>query len=383
MKKKGSFLSGLLVFILIIIILGGVGYLGFNIITNANGMSGMNMASSSSTETKSTDSKSKDSTSMKQASNATDATDSTDKDTASTSNTENAYKVSQINQVMLNKEALDKAYDTINAALEKMTLDPYASNSDTNGSISDQMTKQSMSMDNSQSSTQNDTNSDSKSNTTVNVYNGDAQDQSTQNQSMSMGKTYDADKMQQLHSGLYKVSVGMQLLKQLQDDVAKQIEQASVDTSNQTEYYMNQYYKTIASKNKLNNALTYINDAVDLININPYVDANGLVYDSDRMTNLHDSIYTIAQGVVDLNKLNDTLLSQSVSLGSLAQNAYLQSQQNQDSNSMNNMNMPTSSNFNISNIVTIVLIIFVAIFIIGFIGAILNLFKSGTKSNIQ
>ncbi len=370
MKKKGSFLSGLVVFILIIIILGGVGYLGFNIINNSNGMAGMNNASNGTKETNNTDKSSNE-----QADNTSDAND---KGGDKRSEVDNGYKVSQINQVMLNKAALDKAYETINSALDKMTLDPYASDSDTSSSMRDQMTNQSTGAQ--QSNNQTDTTGDTKSGTTVNVYNGAVTDQSTQNQSMSMGKTYNADKMQQLHSGLYKVSVGMQLLKQLQEDVAKQIEEASIDTSNETEYYMSQYYKTIEIKNKLSNAFTYINEAVELINVNPYVDANGVVYDTARMKNLHDSIYTIARGVVDLNELNNNLLSQSVKLGTLAQNAYAQSQQNQNTNGMGNMNMSAGNGFSVNNIVTIALGAFVVIFIIGFIGAILGLFKPSNKT---
>jgi len=363
MKKKGSFLSGLVVFFLIIVILGGVGYLGFNIIKNANGMPGMNMVS--------------DKTSTDEENTKTAVTD-TKGETANTennsqANVQNAYKINQINQIMNNKEALSQAYDIITSALDKMTLDPYAADTDMNSSMNDQsMNDQSMNDAKSDAATS----GDSQDKTTINIYNGSVSDQES-TQMQSMGQTYDADKMQQLHSGLYKVSVGMQLLDLLQDDIAGQIEKAGVDTSSKTEFYMNQYYKTVQNKNKLKEALTYINEAVDLININPYVDANGLVYDAKRMAQLHDSIYIIAQGVVDLNKLNDDMLSQAVDLGTLAQNAYNESQQNQ--NNMGNMNMPASSGLNISNIITIVLIAFVVIFIIGLLGGIINLFRSGSR----
>lgn len=365
MKKKGSFLSGLVVFILIIIILGGVGYLGFNIIKNANSMTSMNMASDTTSDT---------STSETANTNFTNETTSTSSETSK--DAESAYKISQINQIMLNKAALDKAYATINSALQKMTLDPYAANSDSSSSMSDQMNSQTTS--DTQSTTSNDSSQDS---TTVNVYTGSVTDQQT-TLMQSMGQTYDADKMQQLHSGLYKVSVGMQLLKQLQNDIAVQIEKAGVDTSSEAEFYISQYYKTVQHKNNLDDALTYINEAVDLININPYVDGNGLVYDANRMTQLHDSIYLIAQGVVDLNKLNNDFLSQSVDLGALAQNAYNEAQLAIQTSTETTMNMTTdtTSNLNVSNIISIVLIAFVVIFIIGLLGSILNLFKSSNKN---
>lgn len=358
MKKKGSFLSGLVVFFLIIVILGGVGYLGFNIIKNANGMPGMNMASDkTSTDAGSTDTAGSDT--KEQTAN---------KENNSQANTQNAYRINQINQIMNNKEALSQASETISSALDKMTLDPYAVDEKKSTSANSN-TMGDMNGDNA-------TSNDSQDKTTINIYNSSAANQQS-TQMQSMGQTYDADKMQQLHSGLYKVSVGMQLLDQLQDDIAVQVEKAGVDTSSKTEFYMNQYYKTVQNKNKLSEALSYINEAVDLININPYVDANGLVYDSQRMAQLHDSIYIIAQGVVDLNKLNDNLLSQSVNLGTLAQKAYNESQQNQ--NSMGNMNMPASSGLNVTNIITTVLIAFVVIFIIALLGSIVKLFKSGSQ----
>ncbi len=365
MKKKRSFLSGLVVFVLIIIILGGVGYLGFNIISNANGMPGMNMASDTTATIKeSTDSAGTIST-------ETSNQPTTDNNT-STAVVE-TYKINQLNQMMLNNEALNKAYQTVSSALENMTLDPYAAGTDKSASMNDPMGDQSM------EGMQKDTTGDTQGNTTVNIYTGDVTDQK-RTQMTNMGTTYDAEKMQQLHFGLYKVSVGMQLLKQLQSDIELQIEKTSVDTGSKTEYYMKQYNKIVSNKNKLNNALTYINEAVDLININPYVDANGLVYDSKRMTGLHDSIYRIAQGVVDLNKLDSDFLAQAVDLGSLAQAAYNEELQSQNTDTMSNMNMTTpSSGMNISTIATFALIAFVVIFLIGLIGSILNLFKAGNQ----
>jgi hypothetical protein len=371
MKKKGSFLRGLVVFVLIIIILGGVGYLGFNIMNNAKGM---DMASDTTT----TSNESTDSTSTETASTNTNSTESSNQttttDSTTVTNVVDTYKIDQLNQLMLNSETLSKAYQIVSAALDEMTLDPYATDSSMSDEMNDQM--------NSMQGTQNSSDTTTQDKTTVNVYTGNVTDQQSM-QMTNMGQTYDADKMQQLHSGLYKVSVGMQLLKQLQDDIALQIEKASVDTSTKTEYYMNQYYSTIANKNKLNNALTYINEAVDLININPYVDAYGLVYDSARMTTLHDSIYKIAQGVVDLNAIDSKLLNQAVTLGTLAQTAYNDSLQSQNTDNMNNMNMTSStSGLNTSMIVTVILVLFVVIFIIGLIGSILNMFKSGKQSSI-
>jgi hypothetical protein len=299
--------------------------------------------------------------------NNTASTDSSNSGNTQTT-AANGYKISQINQVMLNKETLDKAYSTINTALQQMTLDPYAADPANTDNMNQAMG------DNGQTAS-----GDSQSGTTVNIYNGDSSSQQSLQMS-NMGQTYDPEKMQQLHSGLYKVSVGMQLLKQLQDNIAAQIEQSSVDTSAETQFYVNQYYNAIQDRNKLDSALTYINEAVDLININPYVDANGLVYDKEKMTQLHDSIYSIAQGVVDLNKLKDDLLTQAVKIGALAQDAYNKSLNN--TSDMSNMNM-SGTGISTSTIITFVLITFVVIFILALLGSIMKLFKSGNNNNVR
>jgi hypothetical protein len=278
---------------------------------------------------------------------------------------EGRYKISQINQVILNKNNLDKAYNTINSALQQMTLDPYAADPDSTDNRNQAMS------DNGQATSDN-----SQSNTTVNIYTGDSSSQQTM-QMTNMGQTYDPEKMQQLHSGLYKVSVGMQLIRQLQDNIAAQIEQSSIDTSSETQYYVNQYYNAIQDRNKLDSALTYINEAIDLININPYVDVNGLVYDKEKMTQLHDSIYSIAQGVVDLNNLKDDLLTQAVKIGAKAQDAYNNTINN--TSNMSSMNMP-GTGISTSTIITFVLITFVVIFILALLGSIMKLFKSGNNN---
>jgi hypothetical protein len=370
MKKKGGFLGGFFVFLFVIVIFGGVGFLGYNIIYKGN-MSNMNMSSdNTSTDTKST-SKSDTNTAA-----ANDNTNNSPTDNGgTTAATNNSYKISQMNQIMMNKQVLDSAIETINSSLKHMTLDPYAADTETGSSRNNQAAND----------TQLDKNSSATANgTTVNIYTNSS-NQTMQMQ--SMGQTYDADRMEKLHSGLYKVSVGMQLLDNLRSNINIQSEQAGIDVASEAEYYLNQYYATIKEKNQLNEALTYINQAVDLININPYIDANGVVYSKEKMTQLHDSIYAIAQGVVDLNQLNDNLLQQAVQVGNLAQNAYSKSQA-AVSNSMNSMSMTGTSSsllssLNISTILNFVLIIFVVIFIIGLLGSVLKLFKTDKLNNEQ
>lgn len=378
MKAKGGFLRGLLSFFLVIIIFGGIGFLGYNIIFKGNaGMGGMGMNSDTTAATESNQDTASAGVSNDSANDSMNM-NSDSSGSTSTANAENVYKVNQINQLVKNKDVLEEALNTLNSSINEMTLDPYAAkNNDTAGS-QDITGNANASGTKSGDATQSNATPD---NTTINIYNGQVDQQTDSQVSMqNMGQTYDADKMQKLHTGLYKVSVGLKLLSQLKENMDAQIEEASIDQTSQTQYYLKQYNIAIGNKEKLTEAFTYLNEAVDLININPYVDENGAVYDKESMTRLHDALYNFAQGVVDLEQLKGDLFDQAIELGTLAQSA---AGSLQTDNSMN-MTMNTNgifSNLNTSNIITIVLVGFVVIFIIALLGSILNLFKPN-KTNM-
>jgi hypothetical protein len=230
------------------------------------------------------------------------------------------------------------------------------------------------------------------SNTTINIYpnstsnsNNPQQSTSMPNMTMiNMGTVYDANKMEQLHSGLYKLSVGMQLLGQLKNDLSTQTEYANKDIQNSIQYYSNQYALVVQNKNKLNNALTYINEASSLVNINPYVSEKGLVYDKDRMKKIHESIFKMAQGVASLNKLSADMTIQAVNTANAAQNYINNANMNSNMGTMNNSTGGIldgiSTNVNMPTIVNIILILFVTLFILGLFGFIFSLLKTTKKS---
>jgi hypothetical protein len=199
----------------------------------------------------------------------------------------------------------------------------------------------------------------------------------------NMGTSYDENKMEKLHSGLYKISLGMALLGQLDNDLVNQAEYVNTDAQYPVQYYSDQYYQTVQNKNKLYQASTYINEAVDLININPYVSSNGLVYDKDRMNQIHQSVFKLAAAVSEISLLNDDFTKQAINLSNTVQN-YIN---NQNASSMNNMNMsmPTNplsglfGNISLPSIVNILLILFAVGLVFGIIGYIYSLFKSSNK----
>lgn len=351
MASKSSFFSKILSFFLVLIIIGGVGFLGYKLIANKDMNMTMNMGAQSD----------KSSSSQDQMNMGGDSTSQEKMDMSGSNTNEKSipqYVTNQVNVILQNKEQLDKNIKILNDTLEIMTLDPYgvdtkSQNQNNANTISGQA--------NNNNNTNN--NSDkSATNTQGNVVQGNI-------------TTYDPNKMEQLNNGIYKISLGMQLLSQLKDNIELQMEQASINYENASQYYQNQYYMTVQNKSKLIEALTYVNEASTLLNTNPYVSKDGtVVYDKERMTQIHKSVYKFAEAVGGFNKLNDDFTKQSVSLGNLAQS----SQNSQSSMNMPQMNQSSNSifgNVNIATVANILLITFIVIFIVSIFGFIARLLK--------
>ena len=376
MKGIKKFFSGLLVVILISIILGGVGFIGYKVL-NDGGL-GMKM------ETTPSDQATKDSTDKMDG--MTSDTSDNKSDTMTSTNTQTQQKstsLSQINIIMQNKDLLDKTILLLDNSLKLMTLDPYAMEKKT------ETTENSNTIPKEQEVTGNavvtpadkNTNTSTQGNTTINIYPSTSTTStgSTNNNTMqSMGTVYDQGKMEQLHAGLYKLSVGMQLLDQLKDNLSVQIEQAGAGVDNLSQYYTNQYYITMDNKNKLSSILSYLNESADLVNINPYISTSGAVYDKERMLQLHESITKRAEGIVGLNKLSDNFSKQLILFSNMAQSSTSMSVMDMDSPSMVSGLL---ANINLGTIASIVLVIFVVIFIIGLLGFIKSLFKPTNVPN--
>lgn len=376
MKAIKKFFSGLLVLILVSVILGGVGFVGYNIF-KSGGMKMGTTAGSNSTST-STDS-TKNTTTTDSMSNMPKDTSSTQSATTNNAQSQqNSASTNQINAIMQSKDLLDKTSLLLDDSLKLMTLDPFAVEPKTQTTPDTTQNNNAITkgQDNTTiNPTVNDTNKTTQGNTTVNVYpstTAPSTNSTVDTIMKNMGVAYDQTKMEQVHAGLYKLSIGTQLLNQLKDNLSNQIEQAGVNVNNVSQYYNNQYYITMDNKNKLNSALTYLNESADLININPYIATSGAVYDKNRMLQIHQSIMKRAEAIVGLNKLSDNFSKQLISLSNLAQNSSNTSQ----------MDMPSTNklsgiltNINIGTIASIVLVIFVVIFIIGLLGFIKSLFK--------
>ncbi|HVI41066.1 MAG TPA: hypothetical protein VM577_10420, partial [Anaerovoracaceae bacterium] len=298
MKK---FFNGLLVLILLVIIVGGVGYIGYSYLFMDH--TGMNMASMQGSQTDQSNNNSQTQSGM-QHGNSGNQPQQNEVNQQTQSN--NSLAVSQSVTILKNKESLSNAITDLNDTLEYLTLDPYGSSR-----------KDGMAKDNTTISQDSGT-SESKS-TTINIYPqnnntvnvvppNDAGNSSQQPDSIgmqNMGAVYDAAKMEQLHKGLYNLAVGKAMLDQLSNDFSSQAGHANTNIQDPVQFYSNQYNLTQQNKSKLSSALNYINDAAGLVNINPYVSPQGLIYDQERMSQIRQSVFKLAESVVALNLLSD------------------------------------------------------------------------------
>ena len=196
-------------------------------------------------------------------------------------NQEGAYNPDAIKQsavLLQNKQSLSAAIGKINDAMAIMTADPYKPDSS-----------------------------------------GMENNVSAETMMQNMGLQYNVDKMAQLHTGLYRMAMGKMLLEDLNNKIVSQAEIAYQNTQSPLRFYTNQYNITVQFNNQLNNALEMIHESANLVNINPYVSADGLATDNARMQTIHQSVFKLAEGVTALNQLSEDFTTQAIGLANMVQ----------------------------------------------------------------
>lgn len=278
--------------------------------------------------------------------------------------------VNQAPLVLRNIENLNKATKVLNEAIKMIQLEPFADSKFYNAPAYRNDSSETTSGNKGVNQTTSPQNG-----TVINIFPNNLSSgriispPSIQN----MGIHYDPVKMERLHSKLYKVAYGMELLRQLNDDFAMQTEIAGANLQNPAAYYQNFYNITITNKMKLNQALADLNEAEDLVNINPYISSEGLIYDRERMGQIHSGIFKLAEGVAQLALLNSDLLKQSVSISNLYQNFVTTSASN-DMGMGNSKSSGSPLVLDTRTLVNIIVIIFVIFLIVGLFGFVANLF---------
>lgn len=298
--------------------------------------------------------------------------------------------INQSNILLQNKDKLNSSITLIEEATEFITDDLSLPDAGSSGTMNG-MNMQGDSAESQQVPAE--TSAEENGNkTTINIYpqadsiaNNNSLTQSSmmpQNNVMeNMSAGYDATKMEKLHKGFYKISAGKTLLDQLKLELASQAEHAAGTFQDPAQYYSNQYNLSLQNKTKLNQALTYLNEASDLIYINP---TTGLVADNERMSLVHQSIIKLAEGVTTLNSLSDDLSKQTILLSNTTQNyiyveSYANSQQVDHSKMTTGLFGGLFNNISIGNVINIILILFVIGLVFGIAGFLFKLLKPAAR----
>ena len=177
---------------------------------------------------------------------------------------------------------------------------------------------------------------------------------------------YDQTQLRQLHSDIYNVAQGIMMVKALNDDLLVQSSTAETNPPNYQTYVV-RYNTALQNKTKLNNAVAMLNSISTMVNVNPYAPQSGYEFKSGNMDNLHEGVYKLAQAMVILNGLNDDFTRQMTDASVGAQNA---------ANSMSLMpNMNNANPISLNTIFNIVIIVLIVGLVAGIIGAIIRMVR--------
>ncbi len=383
-----KFLKGLLVFVLIVIIVGGLGYIGWTMFFMPNSpytlnwgmgnMSGMNTQQSTQTPSGQTAGNSNQQmTGMGGMSGMQGNQSSSGQNNTIQNNTSQNIPLNTL--AIQNKDKLNQAVGTINQAIDLITIDPYSRITVPN------ITMLPGSMQGQQNQPGGTVNVYPGGNSTVNVTppagntgnnNNNNSTQFANNNTAAMieqqnaNYVYDQGKLQQLNNGIYTLAQGIMLVNQLSDDLT--IQSSTVEVTPQTyQTYINRYNTALLNKTKINNAISMINQAFTLVNVNPYGSVNGYQINIPEMQKLHLGVYKLAQGMTMLKGLNDDF---TVQMAQAAYNAQRLASGTATSDSMSGMNM-TGNRINFTTIFNIVLIVMVVGLVLGVFGAIISMFR--------
>lgn len=380
-----KFLKGLVVFLLIIIIVGGLGYIGWSVFFMPNShfslgmgnMSGMNTQQNTQTPSNQTGS-----------SNQMAGLQGTQGNSGQNNTVQNnsGQNIPLNTLAIQNKDKLNQAIGTINQAIDLITIDPYSRITVPNILI------QQGALQGEQNQPGGTVNVYPGGNSTVNVTPPAGNNTPNKSTSSTNNNTaaiidqqnanyvYDQGKLQQLNNGIYTLAQGVMLVNQLGDDLT--IQSSTVEVNPQTyQTYINRYNTALQNKTKINNAISMINQVFTLVNINPYGSVNGYQINIPEMQKLHQGVYKLAQGIAMLKGLNDDFTVQMVQAAYNAQKLSATT-----SNSMAGMNMNSNGiSLNLTTIFNIVLIVMVVGLVLGVFGAIISMFrykpKKGTGDN--
>lgn len=348
-----KFLKGLLTFFLVLIIVGGLGYIGYSVYVGEM-FTRMDMTPSAQEEED------------KQG----------DMNMAGMDNSTPALPNPLVAQ---NREKMNEAITLIDQALALITIDPYSKA--TIPKDNDEMNMNSMTGQLSQgtgtiniypsgSSSVNITPSENATEDATEAMSGMTMpNDSTQNNNI----VYDQGKLQQLHSGIYTMAQGVLAIKELNE---KLLNQSMMIETNPITYqtYVLRYNAALKNKAELESAVESLKQVSILINVNPYASPNGYEYNSNNLMQLHEGIYKLAQGMAILDSLEDDFANQMSQATIQAQNMVYDSSQ-MDMGQVGLLGSGVFGNVDITTIFKLIIIVLLIGLIAGILGAVLKMFR--------
>lgn len=372
-------LRTLFVFILVVVILGGVGLIAWNMYYGPNNIADI-LPWNTNRGTNTTD------PNMQGNMSGMDMSGNDSMTPATGVNTQNNNNLSFSAISLQNRQKLMEVQNMVNDAIDLITMDPYSRvtvPSSMNGNMEMPQTQGSSGTINIYPNGTNSlnitppVNGDGTANRADGMANMPGMPNMNANNNMNMAAgnyVYDQAKLEQLHRGIVRLAQGMMYLTQLNDDITIQ---ASTMEANGNNYqtYMDRYSRIIKNKSKLNNAISSINQATELVNVNPYGSAGGYQYNAQYMEQMHRGIYALAQAMVLANDLNEDFTEQMVQAVTAAQysiyNNNMGNMAGMNNNSWANILNPSS----ISTVFNLLLIVMIVVLIISVFGAIGHMFK--------
>ncbi|HYE84480.1 MAG TPA: hypothetical protein VEG39_20245 [Clostridia bacterium] len=373
-----KFLRGLLVFFLIIVIIGGLGYIGWNYYYMPYMGNTGNLPSATPPANTPADTNQGSMGNMQMPGQGNTGTTTMPGHGNMGTQTPAAQNTGYSALALQNKDRLTQVVATINQALDLITMDPYSRLTlpDGTNEAAAQQAPQGGGTVNIYPNGNNAVNVNPATPSAATTGTTPAAPSAATGMTADANFVYDQAKLEQLHRGIFKLAQGVMLLNQLNSNLTLQ---AGLMEANPPTYqsYIDRYNTTMLNKTKLNNAINMINEASDMVNVNPYASRNGYQYDVQAMDRLHRGIYKLAQGMVLASELDEEFAKQMVSAVTAAQYLY-----STGSMSGMNMNMPMqtglSSLFNSANLASIlnlILVILIVTLILSIFGAISQMLK--------
>ncbi|MCM0759565.1 hypothetical protein M7775_13485 [Sporomusa sphaeroides DSM 2875] len=208
-----------------------------------------------------------------------------------------------------NKDRLVQATTILNQAMELITNDPYS-----------QITQPSQTTPPTRDSGTGAITIPPRDGVTININPGSQRRDFPPN---TGNIVYDQTKLEQLHNGIFKFSQAMMLLNELNNDLTDQsvMPEANPPTA---DTYVVRYNLIQQNRAKLVQANRLLQESVAMANVNPYAPADGYVYNTQKMQQLHQGIFELARSALILSRLSDDLNQQMTQMAYEARQARVQ-----------------------------------------------------------